>query len=513
MNNLRLLFCFVGLLGALTLRAQTCEANLTSSGTQKDGLTFTSSASLRGLTSHSAIGQIKGIVASDPAFELGPDSYQSNQGTLEIRQKASGKSREFPVYFTANDQGQVTFKAVFPAGMGAQPADVGSYACGKWLDKLQTGSRGNTLAAEGEKLSGIQKPTTNESSVAPTAAGTASCQANFVTKGLIIPGGYQYMSYIFVPASSANSTLQQIKKAAEPRGYKVAEEKQVDDQEQVLLTAAPKDNPIAVSVNMKNGHVGIGMQAPQGQPMFSQAARDTLCGLLGQGTDSVAGRSEPPSQAASADRGAVPEPGSRTAAPEQQLNVLRPSGMFDLAGAKAALEQGSSTIRGTGCIRRAGNLILAKNQHVYLYPDTQYLKEAMALIKKARHGKDRLDIDPAAISTRMDGMTNSQGEFQFSRMKPGAYYLITTMQSAITGVQDINNGSSQTGADEITFYHTLVPYTNHFDDVLDKDVIIKGDAETVDITLTSHIKWSTVFVMNSQSHAGVFGCRDGHGLW
>jgi hypothetical protein len=44
-------------------------------------------------------------------------------------------------------------------------------------------------------------------------------------------------------------------------------------------------------------------------------------------------------------------------------------------------------------------------------------------------------------------------------------------------------------------------------------VNVKSDGETIDITLTSHIDWSTVFVANSQSHAGLFGCRDGHGLW
>lgn len=336
---MRPLFCLAGLLCSLTLRAQTCEANLTSSGSQKDGLIFASSVSFSGLSSHSAIGQIKAIVASDPAFELGADSYQSNQGTLEVVQKATSKSREFPVYFTANDQGQVTFKAVFPAGMGVKAADIGSYACGKWLDRLQTAGRGGTGAAEGAQLSRTVVPTAIEPSVA-------------------------------------------------------------------------------------------------------------------------------------AD-------GSRTAVPEKPLNVLRPGSTFDAAAAKAALEPGNSIIRGTACIRRAGNLILARNQHVYLYPSTPYLKEAMQLPAKAKRGIDRVEIDPAVIAARMDGMTNAKGQFQFSRMKPGEYYLITTMQSAISGVQDISSGGSYTGPNEITFFHTLVPYTNHYGDILDKYVNVKSDGSTL----------------------------------
>lgn len=514
MKNLRIAFlCFLSVLFSNALSSQTCKANLASSGSQKDGLTFTSSVSLRGLTPHSAIGQIKGLVASDPAFEIGPDSYQSDQGTLTIIQKATGKSREIPMYFTANNQGQVAFRTVLPAGMGITLADAGSYLCGKWLDKLQTGSRGSALAEEGEKLGRSQKPATDAPSAVTAAESTSSCEANFVTKGAMVPGGYQYISYIIVPVSQTNSVLKNIKTAAEPSGYKVADEKHIGDQEQVILTAVKGGNPIGVIVNTQNGRVGVGMQAPAGQPMFSQEARGMLCGWLALGTASPEGLSKALSQQANDARGAAPGPESRTAAPEKQLNVLRPSSTFDLAAAKAALEPGTSTIRGTGCIRRAGNLILASNQHVYLYPATPYLKEAMDLIAKAKPGKDRLEIDPKAIATRMDGMSNPQGQFQFTRMKSGTYYIFTTLQSAINGVQDIDRGSQQTGQNEITFYHELVPYTNQYEDILQKYVDIKKDGDTVDITLTSHIKWSTIVVAQSQSHAGVFGCKDGHGVW
>ena len=246
---------------------------------------------------------------------------------------------------------------------------------------------------------------------------------------------------------------------------------------------------------------------------MSDAARGMLCGWVGLGTANPDTLSAALSQKAADARGAAPDLQSRSAAPETQLKVLRPNSTFDLAVAKAALEPGNSTIRGTGCIRRAGNLILASNQHVYLYPATPYLKEAMDLMTKAKPGKDRLDIDPQAISTRMDGMTNPKGQFQFARMKPGTYYIFTTLQSAISGVQDVNRGSAYTGPDEITFYHELVPYTNHYGDILQKYVEIKNDGDAVDITLTSHIKWSTVVVAQSQSHAGVFGCKDGHGIF
>jgi hypothetical protein len=333
-----------------------------------------------------------------------------------------------------------------------------------------------------------------------------NCESNFVVQG-IMSTGYQYLSYVFVPPSDAGSTLMQIKEAAGPSGYRVADERQVDDQMQMLLTAVAKGNPIIVTVNTKNGHVGVGMQASAGTPMISESVKATLCGLLNQGTANSVTSSAPPDS--TSERTAPPAARQRTSPPDTPLRVVQPHASFDLASAKAALEEGAATIRGTACIRRAGNLVLARNQHVYLYPATPYLREAIDLMAKTKPDKERLEISPQAIATRMDAMTNSQGQFQFSRMKLGSYYLLTTLSVAIGGVKDVDRGSAQTGANEITFYHELVPYTNHFDDVLDKYVDVKHEGETIDIVLTTHIKWSTIFIEQSQSHAGIFGCARG----
>jgi hypothetical protein len=495
------------------LSAQTCEANLKSSGTPKDGLIVTSSVSMHGLPSQSAIGQLKGMIAADAAFDVGTDSYGGGKATLAITQKATGRSREIPMYFTADDQGFVTFKAVLPAGMAMKLADAGSYVCGKWLDRLQTGSRGEALAVAGEKPSPTLKHSTQSIPTTSAAEIASTCEANFSFKGAMFPGGYQYGTYVSVPITEFDAVLRNLKTAAGPGGYKVAEERQDAGQKQMLLTPAKGGNPIVVILDTHNGHFGIGMQAAQGQPLISDAARGVLCSWVGLGTASPDALSAALSQQANDNRGAAPGLESRTAAPAQQLHELRPSSTFNLAEAKAALEPGNSTIRGTGCIRRAGNLILAKNQHVYLYPATPYFREAMDLMTKAKPGKDHLDIDPQAISTRMDGMTNPKGQFQFARMKPGTYYIFTTLESAISGVQDISSGPVWTGPDELTNFHTLVPYTNHYGDILQKYVEIKNDGDSVDIMLTSHIKWSTVIVAQSQSHAGVFGCKDGHGLF
>ena len=514
MMNLRIAFlCLVCALLPNVLSAQSCEANLASSGSQKEGLTITSSVALYGLTSHNAISQIKGMIAADAAFDIGADSHENGKATLAITQKATGRSREIPMYFTASDQGLDTFKAVLPAGMAMKLADAGHYVCEKWLDKLQTGSRGEALATEGEKLSRAQKPAVEAVSALPTAEIASSCEANFVTKGSMFPGGYQYGSFVIVPVSSADSIMKNLKTAAGPSGYKVAEERQLGNQKQMLLAATKNGNPIAVILDTHDGRFVISMQAAQGQPMISDAVRSMLCSWVGLGTASSDALSTALSQKATEARGAAPELQSRSAAPEIQLKVLQPNSTFDLAAAKAALEPGNSTIRGTGCLRRAGNLILASNQHIYLYPATPYFREAMDLMTKAKPGKDRLEIDPQAISTRMDGMTNPKGQFQFTRMKPGTYYLFTTLQSAISGVQDISTGPVQTGPNELTNFHTLVPYTNHYSDILQKYVEIKNDGDAVDITLTSQIKWATVLIAQSQSHAGVFGCKDGHGIW
>ncbi|MEG9434308.1 hypothetical protein [Terriglobus sp. ADX1] len=136
------------------------------------------------------IGQIKGMIAADAAFDIGADTYENGKATLAITQKPTGSSRAIPMYFTANDQGLVTFKAVLPAGMAMKLSDAGNYVCGKWLDKLQAGNRGETLAGRSEKLDPVIEP----KSVLSTAQLTSNCEANFTTKGAMFPGGYQYGS-------------------------------------------------------------------------------------------------------------------------------------------------------------------------------------------------------------------------------------------------------------------------------------------------------------------------------
>jgi hypothetical protein len=195
MTNFRIGFlCFISLLFSHVLWAQSCE--VTGSGTQNTGLTFTGSTNISGLTAHSAIAQIKGIAVTEKAFDLGAESYQAGQGTLAIMQRATGQSRGFPIYFTASDKGAVTFKMTLPAGMGSKLEDVRSYLCGKWLDKLQTGSSGNALAAQGEKLSRDSKPASVAPYIPPVAYTTPVddtpkiCGANFMpsTSGDIVKG-------------------------------------------------------------------------------------------------------------------------------------------------------------------------------------------------------------------------------------------------------------------------------------------------------------------------------------
>jgi hypothetical protein len=185
MLNFRIGFlCFVSLLFSHALWAQSCDA--TSSGTQQSGLTFTGSISVPGLTPHSAIGQLKGIAVTEKAFDLGAETYQSNQGTLAIMQRSTSQARGFPIYFTANNKGDVTFKMALPAGMASKLEDVRSYLCGKWLGKLETGSSGDALAAQGEKLGRDNKAAPGAPYIPPVAYTTPVddtpkiCEANFM---------------------------------------------------------------------------------------------------------------------------------------------------------------------------------------------------------------------------------------------------------------------------------------------------------------------------------------------
>jgi hypothetical protein len=195
---------------------------------------------------------------------------------------------------------------------------------------------------------------------------------------------------------------------------------------------------------------------------------------------------------------------ARTAPPgtARQANALRPSVGFDAKAAKESLEEGTSTITGTACVVRSGQVTLASNRKVMLYPATPYMEEVVKLMHKVKSG-DTIDWPAEARDTRLEGMTNANGQFRFAKMKPGRYYLFTTLSSSVVRSRDVNVGRGVSGDIGVDYYEKQ-NYQTSYEDLLEKFVDVSKDGETVDITLSPRRKLKLI---GESGAAGIFGCR------
>lgn len=335
------------------------------------------------------------------------------------------------------------------------------------------------------------------------SARASSCEANFNASGNKADG-LLFGTWRNFEALDAADAIAQMRAIATAEDFQVGPEQRKDGAIELPLiqkpTAQARGFPVLVSANPGNGTLTLIAHLMPQMDADPQAVRSYMCGLLAK----VQVRR-------SAERIAAEDEAARTAAPRKAPNLLRPKAVFDLGQAKAALEPGTATIAGTACVKRfvnnGGGLYLASNQSVLLYPATPYLQEMVQLMRKLKPGRDEIDFSPAFLATRMVGRTNADGEFQFSKMKPGKYYLITTLATRAYGSRNVDLGSEVTnGGHTIVNYYTTENFSRDFDDVLERFVEIKRPGDTVKISLSPPLKWTAIFGDNNGS-AGLLGCR------
>jgi hypothetical protein len=164
--------------------ADSCESTFHASGNVFKGKNFEAHAAIPGLSTQSAIAQMKVIAAAD-GFEVGADTLAGANATLEFAQKPEGHSRGFPIEFAADDQGQLTLKTALPAGISAGEKDMRTSMCGM-LARVKPGGApaaapgasvaASSAAAAGTATGGVggalPVPYTPEDS-------TKLCEANF----------------------------------------------------------------------------------------------------------------------------------------------------------------------------------------------------------------------------------------------------------------------------------------------------------------------------------------------
>jgi hypothetical protein len=108
------------------------------------------------------------------------------------------------------------------------------------------------------------------------------------------------------------------------------------------------------------------------------------------------------------------------------------------------------------------------------------LKEAIDLLDDYGKDKDvRLDIDRRAFLTKIAGRTNADGKFQFSRVKPGRYLLMTAYSVEVEREVNRPVGSAYSGNTVFNFWQRGTEITPSAA-VLQADVTVEKDGEVVD---------------------------------
>jgi hypothetical protein len=230
----------------------------------------------------------------------------------------------------------------------------------------------------------------------------------------------------------------------------------------------------------------IALHSGNDKPMEQRFQQEYRAALDQNGKDRQAAQAAA-AQAAAAeaanDRGAPPPVADRR-------KVVKPKSAFKLDEVDPTqLLEGHSTLSGLTCARAdiggkniGYQAVPAANQTILLFPYTAYVKESIDLLNQYRHRLDsvRLDIDQRAFLTRIEGRTNAEGKFQFARLKPGRYLLMTTVDVTLTHIETNPAGSVYDGASNtITNFWKTEEINQRTTDLLQADVTIKNDGDIV----------------------------------
>ncbi len=311
-------------------------------------------------------------------------------------------------------------------------------------------------------------------------ASAASCEENFS-----MSSSSQVLMFSAWRTSEKLDPLDaiaQIHQVAKQEGFTIGEQKSEGGKTELTFSQDATSNSrsfdVVATADRNLNTLTLIAVLPPGMQAKPEDMRSAMCGMLAKvRLDTGDGRNEGTAKS--------------TASASGKLNVLEPRSVFDLGAAQAALEPGTSTIKGTACavhhVENGGGTYLARNQSISLFPVTPYLKEAIALSSNMKQGRDTLKVSPMALQVRVDGMTDDKGQFQFSNLKPGNYYLLATMALDVQGSTTRNLGTSLEGVEgrpTVTTYYQTENFTSRFNDVLEKFVEIKTPGQTVKVTLS-----------------------------
>jgi len=180
---------------------------------------------------------------------------------------------------------------------------------------------------------------------------------------------------------------------------------------------------------------------------------------------------------------------------KQTEKIIYPHQRFDSIAAKNMLAIGKGKITGVAFTRarenknfgmKTGPKIYADKLKIMLFPVTPYFNEYYALWKdKSKHNPKKntfVQMVPDAYRYRLEAITNSSGEFTFPDMKPGKYYIFSTLDYYTTHRGNQYTGSGYDNYGRIDYYQPYT-YQKYDSEFLELFVEVKQDGEVVNVKL------------------------------
>lgn len=190
-------------------------------------------------------------------------------------------------------------------------------------------------------------------------------------------------------------------------------------------------------------------------------------------------------ESAKADRRKYTQLGGTRPTPQPRRNFYT-SAKFFAEVALAALARGNSTIHGMACTKYRDRIYRASGVRVSLFPVTAYLDEWYKLREK-KEGKNRtVFMSNEAASYRVDLITNQDGRFSFSDLKPGRYFIQIFHQFTSRHAGRADRGASTdmiNGVLTTTNYYEDYDYNVGHTNRMEKFVEIKNDGDSEKVTL------------------------------
>ena len=115
------------------------------------------------------------------------------------------------------------------------------------------------------------------------------------------------------------------------------------------------------------------------------------------------------------------------ASAQKTPEYMFPTAPFNEAETEPLMAPGNATIHGNAFLKKKGQTTFAaKGSSVLLFPVTPYFTEFIELKKKYNGKKKIASVSNVAFTYRIEGKyLDNNGNFEFTRVKPGKYYIIT----------------------------------------------------------------------------------------